>query len=86
MKAGGAKLHVFDNPNSPMSLSTDLVRDAKTIANERIRDVVGYAIVAWSSRGDTSSSLRVVDGRFTGLLESPEFIKTVLINRLPIAD
>lgn len=84
LKSGGAKLHVFESQSS--IISNDLVQDAQKISAMRIKDLTGYAIVAWGVRGDTSSSLRVGTGRYVGLSEAPEFIKNVLIGRVVESD
>lgn len=73
---------MFDNPNWPATLARDFLEDAKTISTERVKDMAGYALVAWGPRGYVSSSIRVRDGRWLGLMEAPAFVKSILEGRV----
>lgn len=82
LKSGGAKVRVFSNPKSPQNITREFLDDAYKIARLRNDDIVGFAIVAWSSKGDTSTSLRIADGRWVGYAECPDFIKNAITIRL----
>ena len=84
LKAGGAKVKVYKNPNSPEYLTREFLAETKDIAVNRRADMVGYAVVAWCNKGGCSAAMRVCDGRWLGRFEAPEFVKSVLddlINR-----
>lgn len=77
LKKGGAKLYVFENPDARETTQA-LERDIAHILGARKNDMVGYAVLAWSREGSTSASIYVRDGRWVGITEVPDFVKTAL--------
>lgn len=56
MRDGGALVRVLHN-DVPGIVSRSLKADARTIADQRASDIAGYAIVAWTSDGSTSTQV-----------------------------
>ena len=77
LKSGGAKLYVYEN-GAAAEMRKFFKEDVARVFDKRSKDMAGYAIVAWSFDGCTSSSAHVWDGRWLGLREIPDFVKFIL--------
>jgi hypothetical protein len=78
LKSGGAVLRVLRNDRA-RSLCREFQADVSAIASKRRDDMAGYAVIAWSVDGTTSTVAHASDTRFVGQSELPDFVRTAMI-------
>jgi len=74
----GATLHVLRNTVAE-DCHTAFLEDVADISKHRAANMAGFAIVAWSVDGGTSTALRVRDSRQVGRTMAPDFVRSALI-------
>ena len=74
----GASLHVIYNTVAE-DCEQAFAQDCADIRKHRAGTMAGFAIVAWSIDGGTSTSVRVRDSRQVGRMMVPDFVRSALI-------
>lgn len=77
----GASIHVIRNTVAE-DCDRAFAEDCADIRQHRAGSMAGFAIVAWSIDGGTSTSVRVRDSRQVGRMMVPDFVRSALINHL----
>jgi hypothetical protein len=74
-KESGTRLRVFEN-RLAQQVQNKFREDVQNIlASDAI---TGYAMVGWTRTGETCAHLHVGDGRWVGMDEAPDFVRSVL--------
>lgn len=77
MKAGGAPIRVISN-DRPARVMAELRNSVDRIADVRDDDIAGFALIAWSNDGSTSTNVIVGNGRIVPRFSVPAFVETAV--------
>lgn len=86
LKAGGAEVRIFANPEPRSEKASSLVRNARGIAGNFDEDVSGYVLFAWDSQGRYSFAYRFTEGGPIPFTLLPAYVADVVRREIVTAE